>query len=142
MFQLESEPMSGSRHHRVKAGIGIGASFVFLMIPLAGIYLDPKRKFIWLWVLLFFSTIPAVGWGASHLARARGYPSATGSTICIIGYFVAACLGTTLRHPLVFAIGVLFIILLPVIVLLALPSKNRHHRRRHYDERAYEEIDH
>lgn len=133
--------MSGSRHHRAKAAIGIGASFVFLLIPLAGIYLDATRKLIWLWVLLFFSTIPLVGWGASHLARARGYPSATGSTISILGYFVAAFLGTTLRHPLVFALGVLFIILLPVVALLALPSKNRPHRRRSYEEHLFEEID-
>jgi hypothetical protein len=134
--------MSGSRHHRTKAAIGIGASFVFLLIPLAGLYLDPKRKLIWLWVLLFFSTMPAVGWGASHLARARGYPSATGSTICIIGYIIAAFLGTSLRHPLVFALGVLFIILLPVVVLLALPSKSRrHHRGRAHEEHVYEEID-
>jgi hypothetical protein len=140
-LSTESEPMSGSRHHTVKAALGIGASFVFLFIPLAGIYLDPKGKLIWLWVLLFFSTIPAVGWGASHLARARGYPSATGSTICVIGYFVAAFLGTTLRHPLVFALGIVFITLLPVVVLFALPSKNRPRRKRHYEEQVYEEID-
>ena len=129
--------MHGRRHHETKAVIGIGASFVFLVIPLAGVYLDPKRKFIWLWVLLFFSTMPAVSWGASNLARARGYPSASGSIICIIGYFVTGFLGMALRHAMVFGIGVLFVILLPVVVLLALPSKTRY-RRRHHEGHMYE----
>jgi hypothetical protein len=131
--------MHGRRYHRAKAAVGIGASFVFLLIPLTGVYLDPKQKFVWLWVLLFFSTIPGVSWSASHLAKARGYPRATGSTICIIGYFVVGFLGTALRHPPVFGSSILFIILLPVLVLLALPSKTRRHRRRHHEEDMYEE---
>jgi len=134
--------MSGSRHHRVKAAIGIGASFVFLFIPFAGLYFDRNRKFVWLWILLFFSTLPTVGWGASHLARSRGYPRATGSTICIIGYFIAGFLGTALRHPPVFGLSILFVILLPVIVLLALPSKTRARRTRAHDEQIYEKINH
>jgi hypothetical protein len=126
--------MNGFRQHTAKAAIGIGASFAFLVIPLVGVYLDPDRKFIWLWVLLLCSTMPAVGWGASHLAMARGYPGAGGVAVSIIGYLVAGVLGTTLRHPMVFGIGVLFIILLPVVFFLALPVKNRrHHRRRHHD---------
>ena|SRR5436190_5367198 len=133
--QTFSEPMNGFRQHTAKAAIGIGASLVFLIIPLIGGYLDPDRKFIWLWVLLLFSTMPAVGWGASHLAMARGYASAGGFAVSIIGYMVAGILGTMLRHPMVFGICVLFVILLPVIFFLALPSKNRrHHRRRHHHE--------
>jgi hypothetical protein len=125
--------MNGFRQHTAKAAIGIGASLVFLIIPLVGIHLDPDRKFIWLWVLLLFSTMPAVGWGAANLAMARGYPSAGGCAVCIIGYLVAAVLGTTLRHPMVFGIGALFIILLPVVFFLSLPTKHRrHHGRRHH----------
>jgi len=127
--------MNGFRQHTAKAAIGIGASLVFLIIPLVGMYRDPDRKFIWIWVLLSFSTMPAVGWGAAPLAIARAYPSAGGCAVCIIGYVVSGVLGTTSRHPLVFGIGVLFIILLPVVFLLALPSKNRrHHRRRHHHQ--------
>jgi hypothetical protein len=127
--------MNGFRQHTAKAAIGIGTSLVFLLIPLAGIFFDPDRKFIWLWVLLLFSTMPAVCWGAAHLAMARGYPGAGGCAVSFIGYAVAGVLGTTLRHPMVFGIGVLFVILLPVVFLLALPSKNRrHHRRRHRHE--------
>jgi hypothetical protein len=125
--------MNGFRQHTAKAAIGIGASFLFLIVPLVGVYLDPDRQFIWFWILLLFSTMPAVAWGAAHLAMARGYHSAVGLAVCVIGYMVAGVLGTTLRHPMVFAIGVLFIILLPVVFLLALPSKNRrHHRRRRH----------
>jgi hypothetical protein len=127
--------MNGFRQHTTKAAIGIGASLVFLIIPLLGVRLDPDRKFIWLWVLLLFSTMPAVGWGAAHLAMSRGYPSAGGFAVSIIGYLVAGILGTTLRHPLVFGVGVLFIILLPVVFFLALPTKHRrHHGRRHHQE--------
>jgi 4-amino-4-deoxy-L-arabinose transferase-like glycosyltransferase len=129
--------MNGFRQHTAKAAIGIGACFVFLIIPLVGVRLDPERKFIWLWVLLLFSTMPAVGWGATHLAMSRGYPGASGFAISIIGYVVAGMLGTTLRHPTVFGIGVLFIILFPVVILLALPRKHRrHHRRQHHDHIA------
>jgi hypothetical protein len=129
--------MNGFRQHTAKAAIGIGASFVFLIIPLVGVYLDPDRKLIWVWVLLLFSTMPSVGWGASHLAMARGYASAGGFAVCLIGYAVAGILGRTLRQPTVFGIGVLFVILLPVVFFLALPSKNRrHHRRRHHQQRV------
>jgi len=127
--------MNGFRQHTAKAAIGIGASVLFLIIPLVGVRLDPDRKFIWLWVLLLFSTIPAVGWGAAHLAMSRDNPGASGFAVSTIGYVVAGVLGTTLRHPMVFGIGVLFIILFPVVFLLALPSKHRHHhRRRHHHE--------
>jgi len=128
--------MNGVRQHAMKAAIGIGASLVFLIIPLVCMYLDRDRKFIWLWILLIFCTMPAVGWGAANLAMARGYPSAGGCAVCIIGYAVSGVLGTTSRHPLVFGVGVLFIILLPVVFLFALPSKNRHHHRRRHRHTA------
>jgi hypothetical protein len=129
--------MNGFRQHTAKAAIGIGTSLVFLIIPLVGIRLDPDRKLIWLWVLLLFSTMPAVGWGAAHLAMSRGYPGAGGCAVCIIGYVVAGVLGTTLRHPMVFGIGTLFIILLPVVFFLSLPTKHRrHHGRRHHHEQV------
>jgi hypothetical protein len=126
--------MNGFRPHTAKAAIGIGASLVFLIIPVVGVSLDPNRKFIWLWVLLLFSTMPAVAWGAAHLAMSRGYPSAGGCAVCIIGYVVAGVLGTTLRHPMVFGVGALFIILLPAVFLLSLPRKNRRHHKRHHHQ--------
>jgi hypothetical protein len=133
--------MKGFRQHTAKAAIGIGVSLVFLIIPIVGVSLDPSRKFIWLWVLLLFSTMPAVAWGAAHLAISRGYPGAGGCAVCIIGYVVAGVLGTTLRHPLVFGISALFVILLPVVFFLALPGKHRrhHHRRHHHEHVAHVE---
>jgi hypothetical protein len=126
--------MSGFRanKHTVKAAIGFGASFVFLMIPAVGIFFDPQRKLLWLWVLLFFSTMPAVGWGAAHLARARGYPSGGGCGLCVVGYLVSGFLGTTSPNPVAFAVGVSFMISLPIVVLLVLPNKARHSHRRHH----------
>src|SRR3954468_11110085 len=126
--------MSGFRgnRHVVKAAIGLGASFAFLIIPVVGLYFDPYRKMLWLWIILFFATMPAVGWGASHLARARGYPSGGGCGLCIVGYLVSGFLGTTSPHPFAFAVGVSFMISLPVVVLFALPDKSRRSHRRHH----------
>jgi hypothetical protein len=127
--------MNGFRanRHAVKAAIGLGASFAFLMIPAVGIYFDPQRKMLWLWALLFLSTMPALGWGAAHLARFRGYPSGGGCGLCVIGYLVSGLLGTTSPHPLAFAVGVSFMSSLPIVVLFALPKHSRrghHHRNR------------
>src|ERR1051326_9265228 len=80
--------------HAVKAAMGLGASFAFLMIPTVGIFFDPYRKLGWPWLILFLSTMLAVGWGAAHLAQARGYPSGGGCGLCIVGYIVSGLLGT------------------------------------------------
>lgn len=126
----------------MKAAIGFGASFAFLLIPTVGIFFDPQRKMLWLWALLFLSTMPAVGWGAAHLAQARGYPSGGGCGLCIVGYLVSGLLGTTSPHPVAFAIGVTFMISLPIVVLFTLPNKAKPSHRRHRRSRDLAEHEH
>lgn len=61
----------------------------------------------WAVVLLFvFGGIPVYLWGCAALARAKGYSLAILATAVL---------------------GLIF----PMVVLLALPDKNRHYRRRH-----------
>src|SRR5438876_11632645 len=91
--------------------------------PAVGMYFDTGRKMVWLWILVLLATLPASGWGSSHLAQSRGYSSGAGCGLCIVGYFISGLLGTTSRHPLALCVGVLFIVLLPTVVLLALPNK-------------------
>jgi hypothetical protein len=123
--------LSPSQHTR-RAAIFLGAGVVFAIIPAVGMYMDNGRTLVWLWLVLLLATLPAVGWGSAHLAQSRGYPGSGGCGLCVVGYIVSALLGTTSPHPLALGIGTVFIILLPTVVLLALPNKaERSHRRRH-----------
>ena len=116
--------------HRTRAIIGITAGLAFAAIPAVGMYFDEARELGWLWILLLIGALPAIGWGSSHLALYRGYPSGVGCSLCIIGYIVSGFLGTTSRHPLALGVGVIFIGLLPTVVFLALPDKSGSSRRR------------
>ena len=119
------------RQHARRAAIFLGAGVAFAIIPAVGMYIDTGRTLVWLWLVLLLATLPAVGWGSAHLAQSRGYPSGGGCGLCILGYIVSALLGTTSPHPLALGIGTVFIVLLPTVVLLALPNKaERSHRRR------------
>jgi hypothetical protein len=102
------------------------------IVPSVGMYLDPTRSMALLWILLLLATLPAIGRGASHLALSRGYSTGAGCGLCIVGYVISGFLGTTSPHPLAMGVGVLFIVLLPTVVLLALPNKSGHSHRRHY----------
>jgi len=100
--------------------------------PAIGMYFDTRREMVGLWILLLFATLPAIGWGASHLAKSRGYSGSAGCGLCIVGYIVSGFLGTASPHPLAFGVGMLFILLLPTVVLIAMPNKaERSHRSRY-----------
>ena len=117
------------KKYALKAALCLSAGAVFAIVAAIGMSLDPTRKMAWLWILLFVATLPAFGWGSSHLARHRGYPSGAGCGLCIVAYLMSGFLGTTSPHPLALGIGVLFIVLLPTGVLLALPNKSGRSRR-------------
>ncbi len=120
------------KQHVVRAVLFLGAGAALALIPALGMYFDTGRKMVWLWILLLLATLPAIGWGSSHLAQSRGYSSGAGCGLCIVGYVVSGFLGTTCPQPLALGVGVLFVVLLPTVVLLALPNKSGHsHRRRH-----------
>ena len=120
-----------SKQHSRRAAILLGLGAIMAIVPAFGMYFDHRRSMTLLWVLMLLATLPAIGWGASHLALSRGYPTGAGCGLCIVAYIISAFLGTTSPHPLALGVGVLFIVLLPTVVLLALPSKAGSHRRRY-----------
>src|SRR5689334_3684596 len=109
--------LSPKRHAR-RAALLLGLGGVLATVPVVGMYLDTHRRMILLWLLLWLATLPAIGWGTSHLALSRGYSTGMGCGICIVGYLISGFLGTTSAHPLVFGVGLLFILLLPTVILL------------------------
>jgi hypothetical protein len=118
------------KRHRRKAGIFLGLGAILAVAPAVGLFFETDRSRVWIWYVLFIGTLPAVAWGASHLARFRGYPSEAGFVLSFVGYLVSGVLGTTSPHPLVLSCGVLFIVLLPPIILLSIPSKTPIYGRR------------
>jgi hypothetical protein len=118
--------MSHSRpkQHARKALVFLSLGAFLAIAPAVGLYFDSDRSRTWIWILLFLGTLPAVGWGASHFARSRGYPTEAGCGISIMAYLVSGFLGTINPHPLVLGGGVLFIVLLPTVVLLSIPNKS------------------
>src|SRR5260221_14734656 len=110
---------SSSKQHAFKAVLGIGGALVLGIAPSVGMYYDTQRERVWLWILLLLGIVPALGWGSSHLARYRGYPGSGGCGLCIVGYIFSGFLGTTSRYPLALGAGLVFMVLLPVVVLLA-----------------------
>ena len=126
------------RQHARRGALLFGLGAVLAIVPAVGMYFDTKRSMVFLWIVLFFATLPAIGWGASHLAVSRGYSSGAGCGLCIVGYLVSGFLGTTSPHPLAMGIGVLFVVLLPAVVLLALPNKARRRKRRHHTRSAHQ----
>jgi hypothetical protein len=120
------------KQHARRAGLLLGLGALLAIVPAVGMYYDTNRSMVLLLILLLVATLPAIGWGASHLALSRGYSTGGGCGLCIVGYIVSGFLGTTSPHPLALGVGVLFIVLLPTVVLLALPNKSGHSpRKRH-----------
>ena len=119
------------KQHARRAAFLLSLGAMLAIVPAVGMYFDTTRSMVILWILLLVATLPAVGWGTSHLALSRGYSTGAGCGLCLVGYIVSGFLGTTSPHPLALGVGVLFMVLLPTVVLLALPSKSSHsHRRR------------
>jgi hypothetical protein len=126
--------MRSSRHlsHGLKAVLLLTFGAAVATIPTVAFFLDTERTYGWVWILLWLATIPSVGWGAWHLALARGYAGPAGCTISIVGYCIGGLIGAASFDPVAVAIGSLFIVALPTLVLLTLPNKTPHSHRRHY----------
>jgi hypothetical protein len=114
---------SRTKRHARKAFWLLSLGAVLAIAPAIGMYNDTDRNRLAIWASLLLASLPAVGWGSAHLARARGYPTEAGCGISFIGYLASGFLGTTSQQPLVLGTGILFIVLLPVVVMLSLPSK-------------------
>ena len=128
-IQLQMSDLSSKQHAR-RAAFLLGLGAALAIVPAVGMYFDANRSMAWVWILSLVATIPAIGWGSSHLALSRGYSTGAGCGLCIVGYVISGFLGTTSPHPLALGVGVLFILLLPTVVLLALPNKSGHSRRK------------
>ena len=111
------------KRHTRKAGTFLGLGAIFAVASAVGLYFDADRSRAWIWYVLFVGTLPAIGWGASHLARSRGYPSEVGFVLSIVGYLLSGIVGAISPQRLALGCGVLFVVLLPSIVLLSIPSK-------------------
>jgi hypothetical protein len=121
-----------SRQHARKALLGITGALILGLCPAVGMYFDTRRQRVVIWILLLLATLPVLAWGVSHLARHRGYSTAGGCGLCIVGYLVSGFVGSTSPYPLAFAIGIIFMVILPTLVLFAMPDKSdrsKRHRR-------------
>src|SRR5215471_18800064 len=103
------------KQHVMRAVLFLSTGAALAIISAVGMYFDMTRKMVWLWVLLLVATLPAIGWGSSHVAQSRGYPAGAGCGLCIVGYVISALLGTTSPHPLALGVGVIFVVLLPTV---------------------------
>ena len=117
------------KQHKLRAFLFLSGGVALALGPAIGMYLDTGRKMVGLWILLLFATMPAIGWGSSHLAQSRGYSGSAGCGLCVVGYIVSGFLGTTSPHPLALGVGMLFIVLLPTVVLFAMPNRAQHSHR-------------
>src|ERR1700733_2665064 len=120
--------MSGLRpkQHAWRAALLLSLGALLAIAAACGMSFDTGRKLVILWVIFLVATLPAIGWGTSHLARARGYSTGAGCGLCTVGYLVSGFVGTTSPHPLAFGVGILFMVLFPTVVLFALPKKSSH----------------
>jgi hypothetical protein len=113
--------------HYGRALIGTIAGVVLATIAAVAGYFDyaPGKGTKWVFVMLL--ALPFVVWGCSHLARYRGYPSAAAYGLVLFGLLISGFVLTT-RSPLTVGFTFIFIELLPVTVLLALPKKSGRYR--------------
>jgi hypothetical protein len=81
---------------------------------------EPGKGTKWAWAILL--ALPIVTWGCSHLARYRGYPSVAAYGLVVLGVFVSGFVILS-RSPLIVGFMFIFVELLPITVLLALPKK-------------------
>jgi hypothetical protein len=117
-----------SKQHLIRAIVGLAIGMVLAIVSAVGAYFDytPGQGTNWAWMVLL--ALPVVAWGCSHLARLRGYPSAAAYGLVVAGMFVSGFV-VMAPSPLVVGFMFIFVELLPVGVLLALPDKSFRHRR-------------
>ncbi len=125
-----------SRHHRLKASIGISLGLAIAIGAAAAAYYNWERDEWNKFSLIMLAALPFAVWGCAHLARARGYPS----DIAYVLFFLTTIAGTvivSIKIPaLLLGVSFLLVILFPVIfLLLVLPKKAHSSRRQGYGNR-------
>ena len=123
--------MSMSRHHRLKAFIGIVLGLGIAIGAAIGAYYDWQPDELSKFGLLVLVALPFGIWGCAHLARARGYPS----DIAYVLFFLTVVAGTAIAASKITALllgfSFVFVVLFPVIVILIVLPKKPHSSHRH-----------
>jgi len=128
--------MPASRHHKLKAFIGIFLGLGIAGGAAVGAYYNWKPDEWYVFGLLVIAAIPFAVWGCTHLARARGYPS----DIAYVLFFLTIVAGTAIAASKITALllgfSFVLVVLFPVIIiLLVLPKKPHSSRRQGYGNR-------
>ncbi len=114
----------------IKAILGIGGGLALAGIAITcGPFFDPRHHLAGLWLVLSLLAWPVAAWGEQHFAKVRGYNAAMGCGLFALALPIYIFLVHRSHKPLVYAVGFAFAVSLPVVVLLALPEKNRRARR-------------
>jgi hypothetical protein len=120
-----------SKHHRLKAAIGIFLGLGIAIGAAVGAYYDWQPDELSKFGLLVLVALPFGIWGCAHLARARGYPS----DIAYVLFFLTTIAGAALAHSkitaLLLSFSFVFVVLFPVIVILIVLPRKPHSSRRH-----------
>lgn len=114
--------------HKARASIGILFGVAMATVAAVVSYYDYLPGKGTKWALLMLPALPFAAWGASHLARLRGYPSAAGYGLFVFGFFASSLIAGS-STPVTVGFAFLFVALLPPVVLLALPKKTGLFRR-------------
>jgi membrane protein YdbS with pleckstrin-like domain len=120
-----------SRHHRLKAAIGIFLGLGIAIGAAVGAYYDWDPDEISKFGLLVVVALPFAIWGCAHLARARGYPSDIAYVLFFLTTIAGAALAYAKTTALLLGFSYVFVILFPVIIILLVLPKKPHSSRRH-----------
>jgi hypothetical protein len=120
-------PRFTRNQHRLRAAIGVVTGVLLAIVAAVVSYFDYVPGKGTKWILLILPALPLVAWGCSHLARHRGYPSGAGYGLFIFGFFASSFIAGV-HTPITVGFALVFVVLLPTIVLFALPKKSGHFR--------------
>ena len=74
------------------------------------------------WGLLILAALPWIGWGCSHLALERGYPTSAAHSLVVVGLLVAVLIGAS-QLPGTIGLAFVFVAVMPPVMLLSLPVR-------------------
>jgi hypothetical protein len=115
-------PRFTRKQHRMRAAFGIVTGVLLAIVAAVASYSDYAPGKGTKWILLILPALALVAWGCSHLARHRGYPSAAGYGLLIMGFFAAGFIKGA-STPFTVGFALVFVAVLPAVVLLALPIR-------------------
>lgn len=118
---------SKRNQHGLKATIGIIAGLLLAAVGAVAVYFNYAPGKGTKWALLLLPALPLTAWGSYHLGRQRGYPGGAGCGLFMFALFVSGLIAGV-HTPVTVGFSFVFVGIMPVAVLLALPRKSRHSR--------------